>query len=151
VLLPVAVLVRRTYAAEQIWATFMAGADGFRASPDRYGAVITGGDGAGLAVPGSRAAGGGPGVVVDTGGDHRGDVTIRDKLRCGWRDAVVAGGDRDGADRVAARCGRVAGRGDAGAGSGAGSSAWLLAPGRPPPRGWLAATRIAPMLGPGDR
>ena len=149
VLLLVTVLVRRAYAAERIWAAFTARADGL--GHRRIAAT--------LGVPTATVRGwlrraaerleairSWYWTVAVTVGV---DVRIPDRSGCVWRDAVVAVetatapvGSRFGAVGLlgAVTPARVAV---------AASSARLLAPGWPPPRGWLAATRMAPDVGTG--
>ena len=81
VLLPVTVLVRRAYAAERIWAVLHRPRRGVGASPDRRESGGAGGDGAGLAAPRSRAAGGDPVVVSAGGGDRWGGCADPGRVR----------------------------------------------------------------------
>jgi transposase-like protein len=149
VLLPVTVLLRRAYGAEQVWAALTARAEGL--GHRRIAAVI--GMPAATVRGWLRRAGDRLeairswfiGVAVTAGVD----VVIPDGQGCPWRDmlaavaiAAAAIGFRFGAAWL---LGAVTLQRAAVAASGG----RLLAPGWPPPRGWLAATRIAPDAGVG--
>jgi hypothetical protein len=151
VLLPVTVLLRRAYAAELIWAALVTRAKG--AGHRRIGA--------GLGVPAAtvrgwlRRAGSRLeavrvwfiGVAVTVGVD----VRIPDGSGCAWRDALVAVATATTAIRF-----RFGASGLVGAVTPqqvvvAASGGRLLAPNWSPPRGWLAATPIAPVAAGDDR
>lgn len=147
VLLPVTVLLRRAYAAERIWAALTARAAGL--GHRRIGVS--------LGLPAATVRGWLRraalrleairswfiGLAVTAGVD----VRIPDGMGCAWRDALAAVSTACAAIRF-----RFGGAGLLGAVTpelvvAAASGGRLLAPGWPPPCGWLAATRIAPDAG----
>jgi hypothetical protein len=148
VLLPVTVLLRRAYAAERIWAALTARGEG---SGHRWIGVS-------LGVPAAtvrgwlRRAGSRLeairvwflGVAVAAGVD----VAIPDGTGCAWRDMVAAVATATAAIRFRFGAAGLLGAVTPERVAAAASGGRLLAPGWPPPRGWLlAATRIAPDAG----
>ncbi len=151
VLLPVTVLLRRAYAAEQVWAALTARADGL--GHRRIAAVTR--------VPAATVRGWLRraadrleairswfiGVAVTAGVD----VVIPDGAGCGWRDVLAAVATATTAIRLRFGAVGLLGTVTPDRVAVAASSGRLLAPGWPPPRGWAAATRIAPVAQRRDR
>lgn len=149
VLLPVSMLLRRAFAAERIWAALTVRAEG--AGHRRIGTS--------LGVPVAtvrgwlrRAAGRLEvirswflAVAVAAGVD----VAIPDGSGCAWRDMLAAVATATAAIRFRFGAAGLGGAVTADAVAVAASGGLLLAPGWPPPRGWTAATRIAPDAGTG--
>ncbi|ORW77080.1 hypothetical protein [Mycobacterium riyadhense] len=147
VLLPVSVLLRRAYAAEQIWSAWSARTDGL--GHRRIAAVIR--------VPAATVRGWLRraadrleairnwflGIAVTAGVD----VVIPDGAGCPWRDVLAAVETAATAIRLRFGALGLLGAVTAGRVAVAASGGRLLAPGWPPPRGWAAATRIAPDAG----
>lgn len=146
VLLPVAVLLRRAYAAEQIWAALTARADGL--GHRRVGAE--------LRVPAATVRGWLRraadrleavrnwflGIAVTAGVD----VAIPDGAGCPWRDVLTAVATATAAIRLRFGAAGLVGAVTPGAVAVAASGGRLLAPGWPPAGG---ATRVASDAGDG--
>lgn len=88
VLLPVTALLRRAYAAEQIWMSLLVRAAGSGIA-DRCPAQHSGDHVRGY-MPGRRPIGGDPGMVPVVAVQTGIDVAIPDGRCCGWGDVVAA-------------------------------------------------------------
>ena len=130
VLLPVTVLLRRAHAAERVWMSLTARAQGFGHRRIAARSEGPGGHGAGLVAPSWRASGITSGVVPRGGGAHRYRCGDPGRVRLPLARPCGCGHRRGGGDRAAVRVGRVAGRGDAAAGDGGPDLALSDAPAR---------------------
>jgi hypothetical protein len=149
VLLPVTVLLRRAYAAERIWAALSLRVGG---SGHRRIAVSLGVPAATVRGWLRRTAGRLEAIrswFITVAVSAGVDVRIPDGTGCGWRDALAAVATATTAIRFRFGAAGLLGAVTPELVAVAASGGRLLALGWPPPRGWLAATRIAPDAGSG--
>nr|WP_239657013.1 hypothetical protein [Mycobacterium riyadhense] len=100
-----------------------------------------------MVAPGGGSARGDQELVLGHRSDRRGGRGDPDGAGCPWRDVLAAVETAATAIRLRFGALGLLGAVTAGRVAVAASGGRLLAPGWPPPRGWAAATRIAPDAG----